>query len=137
MLTTKKIDKNSVAMPVPRVSAAAFSQISLIKKHDYTLEGKLLRVAIKGKECDGFTYEVFFDEQKDDDFVCCLQKDGETISVLFDPFSAFYLPNVEINYILDHENNVDGFVINNPDQDLHKGKFWVQRNSKKPPMINA
>ena len=49
MLTTKRIDKNSVAMPVPRVTAAAFSQILLIKTHDYTLQSKLLRIAIKGK----------------------------------------------------------------------------------------
>ena len=59
-------------------------------------------------------------------------KDGESISVLFDPFSAFYLPNVEIDYLLDYENNVDGFVINNPDQDLHKGKFWVQKELSSP-----
>jgi iron-sulfur cluster insertion protein len=134
MLITSKIKKDAVSVPTPFVTKAAFAQLSLMKKLDFTLENKALRVAIKGKECDGFTYEIFFDEKKEDDLTCTVTHEDEKIEILFDPFSAFYLQNVTINYLFDPINDLDGFEVLNPDQNKQKGKFWVQKNAKKPPM---
>tara|TARA_B100000925_G_C22001198_1_gene471366 strand:- start:1507 stop:1920 length:414 start_codon:yes stop_codon:yes gene_type:complete len=137
MLNTSKIDKSSVPTPKPKVTESAFSQIILMKKHDFTLENKDLRISIKGKECDGFTYEAFFDLKNDEDLFCLISDGSDKAYLLFDPFSAFYLQKVELDYILDPEENIDGFTINNPDQELHKGKFWVQKGASKPPMIKG
>lgn len=135
MKNNPKVNRDKVLQPTPSFSSKALEQINLIKQHDFTLENKYFRIAIKGKECDGFTYEAYFDEKNMDDFIVTIEGDVTSIQILFDPFSAFYLKNVQVDYQIDLEENTDGFLITNPEQDLHSGKFWVKKGASKPPMV--
>ena len=60
MKSSKQVDHSKVSHPVVDMTKVAYDQLRLIKKNDFTVHEKELRIAIKGKECDGFTYEVFF-----------------------------------------------------------------------------
>ena len=134
MKNNPKVNRDKVLPPTPSFSSRAIEQINLIKQHDFTLMDKFFRIAIKGKECDGFTYEAYFDEKSCDDFFVPVEENGMTVKVLLDPFSAFYLRNVQVDYQIDIEENTDGFIITNPEQELHSGKFWVKKGASKPPM---
>ena len=63
------VNREKVLAPKFTISNEARTQIELMKKMDFTIEDKQFRVAIKGKECDGFTYEVYFDVVNLSDFV--------------------------------------------------------------------
>ena len=58
-------------MTTPRpdihLTERAISQIKLILENDYTLKGQSLRIHISGKECDGFTYSVGFQNPIEND----------------------------------------------------------------------
>lgn len=135
MKNSQKVNRNKVPTPQPQITSEALEQIILIKQHDFTLQEKSFRIAIKGKECDGFTYEAYFDQQNEDDFKILFEKKGQTIELIFDPFSAFYLKHVKVDYKISLEDNTDGFIIDNPDQDQHTGKFWVRKGASKPPLL--
>ena len=129
-----KVDRSKVNRPKVEVSSLAWDQLKLIKKMDYTLEEKHLRVAIKGKECDGFTYEVYFDQKKEDDFII---KSNNHLGpmIVMDPFSAFYLNDSKISYVLNPEDDSEGFCIENLNQSVQHGKFWVKKGAKTPPLL--
>ena len=128
------VDQEKVTTPQVNVTPEAWMQLKLIKKMDFTLVNKHVRVAIKGKECDGFTYEVYFDTPNEDDFIINVEE-GTSPSVILDPFSAFYLPSFTIKYMLNLENSSEGFFIENHKQSQHHGKFWVKKGGKTPPLI--
>ncbi len=52
-----------------------------------------------------------------------------------DPFTAFYTQDLTLDYLLDMENNEEGFVIINAEEGAHKGKFYKDE-SKLPPWAN-
>ena len=128
------VNKEKVLKPKITISTEAREQIELMKKMDFTIEGKQFRVAIKGKECDGFTYEVYFDHIKKNDFAIPL-KDEDGPSIIIDPFSAFYMPSFSIDYLFDPDENSEGFTIKNSEQTQHQGKFWVKKEAKTPPLL--
>ncbi len=98
----------------------ALKQINLIQENDYTLTSKSLRVQISGKECDGFRYEIGFDDKKDQDYEFSAQK----LTVYMQPFTAYFCQNITIDYISDGRNDIDGFIVKNHDQDSYQGKFF-------------
>ena len=75
-------------------------------------EGKAelaLRVAVRPGGCSGFSYEMFFDSEVDDDD---LQTDYGGVRVVVDPASATHLEGATLDY---KEALMDsGFSINNP-----------------------
>ncbi len=116
-----KIDKDCITYPKVYFTNFAKEQLKLIVENDFTLKGKYLRILISGKGCDGFKYSVGFADLNDDNF-----------EVIMDPFTAFYLQNTEVDYVLDLETGDEGFVVTNKDQKKYHGKFWKKNNDLVP-----
>lgn len=141
------VDPSKVLMPKLFFSQVALNQLRLILDNDFTLKGKYLRVLISGKGCDGFTYSVGFTDWQEADLYVpvitssfdskniegCYEIDEE-LQVLMDPFTAFYLQRVSIDYVQDFANNNEGFTVTNENQKDFSGKFWRQDVAKVPPL---
>ena len=116
------------------VTDSAVRQIQLMQENDYTLEGLSFRIKIGGKGCEGFTYDTGFSELHPDDLV--IKEKYELIhfelTVLIDPFTAFYTQEVTLDYLLDTTNNEEGFIVNNAADGQHRGKFFKDEG-KLPP----
>lgn len=116
------------------VSDSAVRQIQLMQENDYTLAGLYFRIKIGGKGCAGFTYDTGFSELHPDDLV--IEKQFPlihfTLKVLIDPFTAFYTQESTLDYLLDPQNNEEGFTVNNAADGSHAGKFFKDE-SKLPP----
>ncbi len=72
-------------------------------------DGLMLRVAVRPGGCSGFSYEMFFDTEKDaEDMVL----DGSGVPVVIDPSSAQLLSGAT----LDYKDGLQGagFAIDNP-----------------------
>jgi len=72
-------------------------------------DGLMLRVAVRPGGCSGFSYEMFFDTDRDD---ADLTQDYEGVQVVVDPSSAQLLTGAT----LDYKDGLQGagFSINNP-----------------------
>jgi Fe-S cluster assembly iron-binding protein IscA len=116
------------------ITDSAVRQIQLMQVNDYTLEGLQFRIKIGGKGCDGFTYDTGFSEKHEDDLV--VEKEYPLINfklqILVDPFTAFYTQEFTLDYLLDAQNNEEGFIVTNAADGQHKGKFFKD-TSKLPP----
>jgi Fe-S cluster assembly iron-binding protein IscA len=116
------------------VTDSAVRQIQVMQQNDYTLKGFSFRIKIGGKGCEGFTYETGFSKQDPEDLV--IVQDYPIISfqltVLIDPFTAFYTKELSLDYLLDITNNDEGFIVNNFADGQHRGKFFKDE-SKLPP----
>jgi Fe-S cluster assembly iron-binding protein IscA len=108
------------------ITDSAVRQIQLMQVNDYTLEGLQFRIKIGGKGCDGFTYDTGFSEKHEDDLV--VEKEYPLINfklqILVDPFTAFYTQEFTLDYLLDAQNNEEGFIVTNAADGQHKGKFF-------------
>ncbi|MDA9189505.1 iron-sulfur cluster assembly accessory protein [bacterium] len=127
-----RIDKSKLEAPNIEISDFALSQIKLFKDNEHLGTDKEFRIAISGKGCDGFDYSCYFSPLQEDDFILEL---SNRCLVYIDPFSATYLKNVSIDFVFDHENNSEGFVIKNPDQKNYNGKFWKKTDEFNPPTL--
>ena len=67
-----------------------------------------IRAGVQGGGCSGFTYQLKFDNQKENDRV--IESNG--VSVYIDPKSFLYLMGTEIDFI--DELNQSGFKFVNP-----------------------
>jgi iron-sulfur cluster insertion protein len=116
------------------VTDSAVRQIQVMQENDYTLEGHSFRIKIGGKGCEGFTYDTGFSEQHADDLV--IKQDFPIINfqltILIDPFTAFYTQELTLDYLLDTTNNEEGFIVNNAADGQHRGKFFKDE-AKLPP----
>lgn len=126
-----KIDKDCITYPKVYFTNFAKEQLKLIVENDFTLKGKYLRILISGKGCDGFKYSVGFADLNDDDLNISVEND-DNFEVIMDPFTAFYLQNTEVDYVLDLETGDEGFVVTNKDQKKYHGKFWKKNNDLVP-----
>lgn len=136
-----KVDTKKVSIPKLVFSSQALSQYKLIVENDFTLKGKYLRVLISGKGCDGFTYSVGFTDWQEEDLKVPVRNEqgqllAEPVEILMDPFTAFYLQQVSVDYLQDFANNNEGFTVTNLNQKEFAGKFWRQETgaSKVPPV---
>ncbi|MFP5385216.1 MAG: hypothetical protein ACLGHN_04010 [Bacteriovoracia bacterium] len=116
------------------VTDSAVRQIQLMQENDYTLEGLLFRIKIGGKGCGGFTYDTGFSEQHPDDLVITQSYSliNYDLTILIDPFTAFYTQELTLDYLLDTTNNEEGFVVSNAADGEHRGKFFKDE-SRLPP----
>ncbi len=116
------------------ITDSAVRQIQLMQENDYTLEGLSFRIKIGGKGCGGFTYDTGFSEKHEDDLI--IKKKYPLIkaelTILMDPFTAFYTQEATLDYLLDTSNNEEGFILNNAADGAHAGKFYKDE-SKLPP----
>lgn len=101
------------------VTQAAYMQIMTMYKNDYTLEKKYLRLSIKGKGCEGFTYAITFTELEPEDIKISLRRDLE---ILLDPFTAKFARRGAIDFIQSHVD--EGFAFFNEFEFLFTGKFF-------------
>ena len=67
-----------------------------------------IRAAVQGGGCSGFTYQLKFDNQKEDDKVI----ESHGIKIYVDPKSFLYLMGTEIDFV--DELNQSGFKFVNP-----------------------
>ena len=74
-----------------RISDRAAKRIAHILSGE---PGKVLRVAVQGGGCSGFSYLIDFGEREDEDLV--FERDGATVVV--DPTSLPFLEGSEIDY---------------------------------------
>ena len=130
------IDRNKILLPNVEITDSASQQVLLALINDPYLQGKSLRVNISGKGCDGFTYEVYFDQIKEDDFKILHTFKDQNITILLNPFSAYYLHHFKLDYILDIEQDMEGYHITNYDQEKYHGKFWKENSELTPPQKN-
>lgn len=72
-------------------------------------DGLMLRVAVRPGGCSGFSYEMYFDSEREDSD---LTADYEGVTVVVDPSSAQLLDGAS----LDYKDGLQGagFAINNP-----------------------
>jgi iron-sulfur cluster insertion protein len=116
------------------VTDSAVRQIQLMQANDYTLQGLQFRIKIGGKGCGGFTYDTGFSEKHPDDLV--IERPFPFINfqliILMDPFTAYYTQQATLDYLLDPQNNEEGFVLTNSQEENHRGKFFKDE-SKLPP----
>ena len=113
----------------------AWDQLNLIIDNDFTVEGKYFRVFISGKKCEGPIYSTGMTDERPDDFKIVVRRKDRRVIILMDPFSAFYLQEVSVNYIQDFtgEGEGEGFVVINHNQQKYTGKFWTKDEMKIPP----
>ena len=116
------------------VTDSAVRQIQLMQENDYTLEGLLFRIKIGGKGCGGFTYDTGFSEKHPDDLVINQHYSliNYNLTILMDPFTAFYTQELTLDYLLDTTNNEEGFIVTNAADGQHRGKFFKDE-SRLPP----
>lgn len=128
---TEKISSSDIQL---LITDSAVRQICLMQENDYTLEGLLFRIKIGGKGCGGFTYDTGFSERHPDDLLITKSYPliKAELTILMDPFTAFYTQEATLDYLLDTASNEEGFVIVNAQEGQHKGKFYKDE-SKLPP----
>lgn len=120
-----KIDEINIEM-----TELAAKQLKLIIENDYTIEDKIFRLKIDGKECHGFTYALGFTDPHQDDLVYRVQG----IDIRLDPFTAFYCKQGVIEYLFDMDENREGFYFTNQNENQYRGKFF--KNLDKVPPIH-
>lgn len=106
------------------LSDAASRQIKLIEENDYTLSGKKFRLKIGGKGCDGFTYEMGFDNLATDDHILPYQTTYGLVEIILDPFTAFYCQEGNLDFFFNPNTDEDGFLFINHNEDKYVGKFF-------------
>ena len=126
-----KIDKENILTPKIEISDNATSQILLSEKNDPYTKGKFFRIHISGKGCDGFSYQTFFDEKKDDDFIIIEDK----ITIIMAPFTAFYSQNLKLDFVADFSNDLEGYLVENANQKQFSGKFWREKPEITPTLL--
>ncbi len=116
------------------ITDSAVRQIQLMQENDYTLEGLSFRIKIGGKGCGGFTYDTGFSERHSDDFIIVKKYPliNAELTILMDPFTAFYTQESTLDYLLEPASNEEGFVLTNAQDGQHKGKFYKDE-TKLPP----
>jgi len=112
-----KVDVSEINI---KVTKEAQDQLALIFSHDFTLKDQVFRLQVDGKGCGGFDYALGFTPSEKDDLVYIV---GET-KIHIDPFTAFYSKEGTIEYLVDYENDQEGFMFTNENEKKYRGKFF-------------
>ena len=84
-------------------------------------ENQPLRLYIEGKNCDGFTYGISFDNRGHEDHLVSF----DDIDLIIDKDSYPFLDEVNIDW--QTIEGQSGFVITNPNQKKFRGKFFKRK----------
>jgi len=90
-------------------------------EQDYTLQSQYIRLLIKGKGCDGFTYAIQFSPILEDDTLIVIE---DKIQILLDSFTVQFVRRGTIDFIQTHHE--EGFHFTNEDENLFHGKFFKE-----------
>lgn len=131
------IDIEKIKIPNLIFTPNARKELDLIIENDFTLAGKYFRLLISGKGCEGFTYSVGFTDLNEDDLLVKDLNDPNEHCVVIDPFTAFYLAHVTVDFIFDPLTNEEGFVVINHDEKNYRGKFFKEEQAELPPLLGA
>jgi iron-sulfur cluster insertion protein len=101
------------------ISSSAIDQIQLMKEHDFTLQDHFIRIVIKGKGCNGFTYSIQFSSTQPEDIKVPI---NDNIEILLDPFTAQFVRAGSLDFIQTHLE--EGFQFINEYENLFHGKFF-------------
>ena len=115
------------------ITKNAFNQVELIKENDYTIENLVFRLSIDGKGCSGFEYALGFTEPNETDLEVIVSDGERSMTIVIDKFAGYYCKSGVIDYILDIENDIEGFLFDNGNQKDYRGKFF--KNESKVPEI--
>jgi iron-sulfur cluster insertion protein len=86
-----------------------------------------LRIYLAGKECDGFTYGVSFDETLPEDHHFPQRlSDGSQIDVVVDGQAVRFINDSVVDWVDDERGQ--GFVVTNPGHKKFRGKFYKGKN---------
>ncbi len=118
--------------PLIQMSDLALEQLWLIYTHDHTVTSKVFRIIIDSKGCAGFRYSAGFTTPHIDDMRYVFTHKQQNMAIAVDPFSAYYMQKIELDFIQDFENNQEGFIIKNSNENKHQGKFWTKDSSLIP-----
>ena len=118
-----KLLRKIINMAIQMTKAAIESGLKL-QNENLEWKNKPLRVYLGGKGCDGFDYGVCFDQQDSDDKFF----DFEGLKVVVDPDTLLVVQGAEIDWIDDERGQ--GFLVNNPNHDKFKGKFFRKKDWK-------
>ena len=135
----KRIDKQKVSKPTLNFSDEALKQIALRLKFEPLNQGKVFRIHIDGKGCDGFTYGAYFTGKDDEDFSYQYslplheQTDDKTFLAVIEPFTAFYSEKIFVDYHFDPETDDEGFIVTVKNSQDFSGKFFNQDTPHLPP----
>ena len=129
----KTIDSQQITPPKITLTEAAQRELQLMLENDYTLENKVLRIQISGKECHGFLYSCGFTNPESDDFILESDLGSQSLKIALDSFTAFYLQIGEVDFVMEMEKNIEGLTVTNLHQDEYAGKFWKNNKNKVPP----
>lgn len=116
-----------------KISDEAYSEAIALQKTKDEWIGQALRLYLDGKGCDGFYYGVTFDDKKEGDLVAEIKD----IKILVDPETYEFTKGSEIVWVNDDRGR--GFLVNNPNHNQYKGKFfkldrWKNREVQEPSM---
>ena len=132
---TETVDASQISRPIVLFTDRAWSQFALILENDYTIKDLTFRIAIAGKECDGFTYQAGFTPHWNDDIKAITPNAERAVDISMDPFTAYYCQEISVDFIQDFDQDAEGFVIVNPHQDKYFKKFWRAKPDLTPPLI--
>jgi iron-sulfur cluster assembly protein/iron-sulfur cluster insertion protein len=104
--TSVKIGKRPDPVTLSDLAARKVAEL-LAEEQDS--EGLALRVAVKPGGCSGYSYEMFFDSEVDDDDIV---RTHGTVKVVVDPASAQLLSGSTLDYAGGLQGS--GFHITNP-----------------------
>ena len=116
-----------------QITDQALKQIQLIKTNDYTVADMIFRLKIDGKGCSGFDYALGFTPAHPEDLIHTITSDTGNLELHIDPFSAFYCKEGMIDFILDIQNNEEGFHFENLNEKSYRGKFF--KDESKAPIM--
>jgi len=100
-------EESTITAPIGLTSGAV-KQLKLIRESQNVPAEFGLRIGVKGGGCSGFSYELGFDEKKDNDDTYYI--DG--IEVYMQKAHGIYLIGMEIDWVEGLNNR--GFSFNNP-----------------------
>ena len=98
---------STVNIPV-QFTKSAIQEILRLIQDDPSVQGKTLRVGVKGGGCSGMTYVLEFDEQKDNDRRYFI----EGFEFIMDKAHELYVGGMEIDW--SGGLNARGFTFKNP-----------------------
>lgn len=99
-------DPTPGADPVTLTAKAIEAVQKAMKREEAT--GRALRLGVVGGGCSGFSYEMSFDQPKDDDTVV----HAGAVTVVIDPASLEYLDGITLDYVTGLHGS--GFKFENP-----------------------
>ena len=128
----EKIDVSTIKTPRLEITQEALQQVQLAFENDPYTQGKNFRIHISGKGCNGFTYECFYDQKRESDFIIYLGDKKKQVIILMAPFTSYYLQEGVIDYVWNEDSDEEGFFIKNKNQKMFHGKFWRENKDLTP-----